>query len=66
MFNNLKTLEGCSYLTPLLIITVLGFVGWVLNIIAIYNSSFDPLTGLVVLRVVGIFVMPLGAIIGWF
>ena len=39
--------------------------GWVHNIIDIVHSSFSPLTGLVVLRCIGIFVAPLGAILGY-
>ena len=39
--------------------------GWVMNIITLAHSSFEPLTGLVVLRVVGIFVAPLGTILGF-
>lgn len=39
--------------------------GWVMNIITIAHSNFGDLTGLLVLRVVGIFVAPLGAILGW-
>jgi hypothetical protein len=39
--------------------------GWVMNIITIANSSFTPLEGFLVLRVVGIFVAPLGAVLGW-
>ena len=45
-----------------LIIT--GMIGWVLNIIKLLNSDFIP-SGLDILRVVGIFIAPLGAIIGF-
>lgn len=41
-------------------------VGWIMNIVAVAGSSFDPITGVVVLRVVGIFVPPLGGIMGLF
>lgn len=43
-----------------------GFVGWVINIIDIVNSVSGPLTTLLVLRIVGIFAFPLGAILGLF
>lgn len=39
--------------------------GWVANIITIANSSFSEITGMLVLRIVGIFVGPLGAILGY-
>jgi hypothetical protein len=46
-------------------IVVLGAIGWVLNIITIFNTDhiLDSCKG--ILRVVGIFVPPLGAIMGW-
>lgn len=40
-------------------------VGWVLNIIALTHSSFDPVTGMVVLRAFGVVIAPLGAVLGY-
>lgn len=53
--------------TWLLLITVfiLGFAGWAMNIMTIAGSSFNDLTGLLILRVVGIFIAPMGAVLGW-
>jgi hypothetical protein len=48
-----------------LIIFALAVYGWCLNIATIWNGSFTPLTGEMVLRVIGIFVGPLGAILGY-
>lgn len=42
------------------------FWGYILNIVSVWNGSFTPLTGEMVLRVIGIFVAPLGAIVGYF
>jgi hypothetical protein len=42
-----------------------GVIGWILNIVTLAQSSFDVLTGMLVLRVVGIFVAPLGAVLGY-
>lgn len=39
--------------------------GWVLNIVKLVAVAADPLTGLFVARVVGIFVAPLGAVLGY-
>lgn len=43
-----------------------GLIGWVMNIVDLFDQSFTPLTAVAVLRVVGIFVPPLGAVMGWF
>lgn len=44
---------------------VLGAIGWVSNIITLFGASFDPFTGELLLRIIGIFVGPLGAVMGW-
>lgn len=41
-------------------------VGWVMNIVDLFYQSFEPLTAVAVLRVVGIFILPLGAVMGFF
>jgi hypothetical protein len=43
-----------------------AIVGWVWNIIKLAAMTFDPLTGLLVLRAIGIFVPPVGAVVGYF
>lgn len=45
---------------------VLVGIGWVLNLIDIFNSDFANITGLLVLRVIGVFLAPLGSFLGWF
>jgi hypothetical protein len=45
---------------------VLGIIGWIANIVVLYGMSFDHLSGALVLRVIGIFIAPLGAILGLF
>jgi hypothetical protein len=49
-----------------LVITVLAFWGWIQNLVLVWNGSFTPLTGEMVLRTIGIFLSPLGAILGYF
>tara|TARA_R110002020_G_scaffold210667_2_gene416858 strand:+ start:694 stop:891 length:198 start_codon:yes stop_codon:yes gene_type:complete len=50
----------------LIVITmILAAIGWVRNVIQLFTSTFDPLTGEIVLKIVGIFIAPLGAIMGW-
>lgn len=49
-------------------IFIAGVVGWVMNIISLFTSadvSLASLTLMTVLRIVGIFVPPLGAVLGW-
>lgn len=41
-------------------------IGWVWNIVKICYMSFDPLTGLLAVRIVGIFIPPVGAVVGYF
>lgn len=42
-----------------------GFIGWVMNIIAIVHAASGPLTTMLVLRIVGLFAFPLGAVLGY-
>lgn len=39
--------------------------GWVLNIVAIAGASLDDLTTILILRFVGIFIFPMGAVLGY-
>lgn len=49
-----------------LVLGVLGFGGWVANIWKIAVAISDPISGLFVLRAIGIVVAPLGAVLGYF
>ena len=40
-------------------------MGWIWNIVKLIAMTFDPLTTLLVVRIIGIFVPPLGAIVGY-
>lgn len=44
-------------------IVLLGLLGWGMNLVEIAQADF--ITGLVILRVVGVFIAPLGAILGY-
>jgi len=48
-----------------LAILIAAGYGWVMNIITLAHSNFDPITGLLVLRVIGIFVAPVGTMLGY-
>lgn len=39
--------------------------GWVWNIVKIVETDFGQITGLLVMRVVGVFLAPLGAVLGF-
>lgn len=51
--------------TIALVIWIVGIIGWILNIVAIADSSFDAITGILVLRAIGVLVAPLGAVLGY-
>lgn len=40
-----------------------GIVGWIANLVAIAQA--DYINGMVLVRIAGIFIAPLGAILGW-
>lgn len=42
---------------------VAGLLGWVLNIIEIAHAA--TIDGMVILRVIGVFIAPLGAVLGF-
>jgi hypothetical protein len=52
-------------LLVVLLVAVGGF-GWIWNIVKIAGSDFASITGMLVLRCVGIFIAPLGAVLGFF
>lgn len=47
-------------------IFLVGFGGWVANIFKLCEMDVTPLTTMFVMRVIGIFVAPLGSILGIF
>ena len=49
-----------------IIVMVASLAGWFMNLGQLIGMSFEPLTGLAVVRVIGVFVAPLGAVLGYF
>ena len=45
------------------IVVIIG--GWVMNLVEIVNYDFASITGMIILRIAGIFIAPLGAVLGW-
>lgn len=53
-----------AFLLVYVSVTIIGALGWVFNIIKLCSmDSSHP--GLFVVRIVGIFIPPVGAIMGW-
>lgn len=61
---NLFKLGIMSAFTWFVVVLIIG-IGWVMNIIKLISCDWI-ISGEEVLRVVGIFVAPLGGILGWF
>lgn len=47
------------------LISLIGLFGWVWNIVKIVQSGFDVITGMFIARCIGVFVAPLGAVLGF-
>ena len=65
MNNNLENVT--TGLTVMLssVLLIGGTTGWVRNIIAVTQSDFSNINGELVVRVVGIPMAPVGAVMGW-
>ena len=59
------TLVELIFALALLVVGPAFVFGWVNNIIKLAHTSFEPITGIAVLRVVGILVVPLGCVLGY-
>jgi hypothetical protein len=53
---------GEAIITIILLVSV---VGWVGNIVQIAMALTDPLTGLFLVKCIGVFLAPLGVLLGW-
>lgn len=55
-----------GWFTMLVLVSLfLALAGWIANLFKIFGTSFEPLTAIAVMRVVGIFVAPLGSVLGF-
>lgn len=55
---------GIGILLTLTVVIVLLVIGWVMNIVELAHTT--EITGMVVVRAIGVFLAPLGGILGWF
>lgn len=56
---------GLGYYLTLLVITIAAMIGWVMNVIALWNTIDGPMTAKFIVRVIGVFVPVVGAILGY-
>lgn len=49
----------------LVVFALTAAVGWVLNIVTIAHANFSNIDGMLVIRIIGVFAAPLGAILGY-
>lgn len=49
----------------IMVIWAFMVAGWIMNIMTLWNTIDDPITAKVVVRIAGIFIFPLGAILGY-
>ena len=67
MSNNIEKVGFAGALT-VIILALLGIIGWILNIIQVVSSaSADAeVTTLFIIKCVGVIFWPIGAVLGWF
>jgi hypothetical protein len=65
--NEMKKTDTPSILgiAVALILLALAVGGWIANIVKIVNTDFDVFTGLLIARCIGVFMAPLGAVLGY-
>ncbi len=58
--------RGCTVVELLALLAILaaGF-GWFANIYKLTTMTFDPITTILIIRAIGIFVPPVGAVMGY-
>ena len=59
-------LTAVGFILFSIVIGFLGLLGWIFNIIALAGMNFDKFTGEHVVRIIGVFLAPVGALAGWF
>jgi hypothetical protein len=55
-----------SYLVVYALFSLVVSVGWIWNVVKIVQSGFDVFSGMLIARCIGVFVAPLGAVLGFF
>ena len=56
-----------AFLIAVFVLFIAGLYGWIMNIVAIVHSGTIPeWTGFVIVRAIGVIIVPLGAVLGYF
>lgn len=68
MKNTFNKQSGATTVVAILYLLVIitGIIGWISNIVKLAGCDFSQIGGEIVLRIVGIFVAPLGSVMGLF
>ena len=61
----IRKIGGAIIALLIVAIVIVGAWGWGWNIVKAYDMLNSPITGMFIARVVGVFVAPLGAILGF-
>lgn len=48
-----------------LVIVAVMAIGWVMNLVTLFHTSFDHMTGEIILRIIGVPVFFIGAVLGY-
>lgn len=48
-----------------ILLWIVGIVGWVANLVQVVHQISSPITGLFIIKAIGIVVAPVGVILGW-
>jgi hypothetical protein len=56
---------GGIFLVWLIVVLFLA-IGWIMNIVAVIQTDLSHVTTLLIVRIIGIIVVPLGSFLGWF
>jgi hypothetical protein len=47
-------------------IAVLIIIGWIINLFSVITSSYEILSGQLIVQLIGIVIVPLGGFMGWY
>lgn len=66
MYTKAKTSNAGFYVFCFtLVVMALGIGGWIANLVKLVSMNLDHITGLLIVRTIGVFLPPLGAIMGY-
>jgi hypothetical protein len=56
---------GFVGLVSVIVLMIAAAIGWIANVVQIVHLAGGPVTTLFIVKIVGVFAPPLGAIMGW-